>query len=503
MEMEVAMRSSWCSKFWIGAIVFLLSIDDVSGQVPFNMAIPDTFKASFGFDILCEDSSFLVSSYVDPDGINEFVQRISKHRMDGSIEWQVIIANAATKSFVSTHDNNIIKNKAGYIVLGNAKDSIYYFNPTLAFLDHQGNLEGMINLTDSIGSKPILWTSVIKDDSTIILGCTRDLGTLSSIRPQFIEISHSGLVMNNHISFTTGYRALVSMVYRQGKLFVCGYRGESSGSDKDAWVAVYDTQYNLLFETALGDPEIFNSSESIVATPDGGFMVSYVADSVAYTGSYHSYFVKYDSGYQEEWRKQLPLSGTCIIRDLTLLNDSMLIFGGNYDHPNNIQSGIIGKLDLSGNYSWIRSYKLNAGTLDEWVKVGKELPNGNLVFTGYTWPKVSVSYSDTWLFMTDANGCIVPSECDSIPLGVETEPPVNSSLTLFPNPAGAYLHLSLTASELPATYTLYNMTGRMEASGQIESVLQTVNTGHLASGLYVVVVEQDGRRIAAGKFVKQ
>lgn len=500
------MKSSWCSKIWIGAFAFLLSIDDVSGQVPFNMAIPDTFKASFGFDILCEDSSFVVSSYVDPDGINEFVQRISRHRMDGSIEWQVVIANAATNSFGGPHNNNLIKTNSGYIVLGNPKDSTYYFNPSLAYLDHQGNLEGMINLTDSIGSKPILWTSVIKNDSTIILGCTRDLGTQSSIRPQFIEISHVGQVIVNHISFTTGYRALVSMDYHVGRIFICGYRGEASGSDKDAWVAVYDTQYNLLFETALGDPEIFNSSQSIVATPDGGFMVTYTADSVAYTGSYHSYFVKYDSGYQEEWRKQLPLAGTSIIRDLTLLRDSTVLFGGEYDdYPNHPSSGYIGKIELSGNFRWIRIHKQHDTTIFERVRVAKELPSGHLVFTGNTFPDhpSNIITSDTWLFMTDANGCIVPSACDSIPLGLETETTSISPLTLYPNPAGNYVYLSLPTTVLPATYTIYNMTGRLEASGQVESVMQSVNTGHLASGLYVVVVKQDGRRIATGKFVKQ
>lgn len=500
------MKSSWCSNFWVGAIVFLLSVDNVSGQVPFNMAISDTFFNSFGFDILCEDTSLLVSALIDPDGANELIQRVTKHNFDGTIEWQVILANNALRSFGNTHDNNIIKTETAYIIIGNAIDTTYYSNPTLAILNAQGTELKQINLTDTLGTKPFIMSSAVKQDRNIILAGIHQQGATQAARPQFIEIDTSGSVLNSYTHFTSTYRIPVSVDYRQGKLFICGYRGESSGSDKDAWVAVYNTQYNLLFENSLGNPEIFNSSESIVATPDGGFMVSYTADSVAYTGSYHSYFVKYDSGYQEEWRRQLPLSGTSIIRDLTLLRDSTVLFGGEYDdYPNHPSSGYIGKIDLSGNFRWIRIHKQHDTTIFERVRVAKELPSGNLVFTGNTFPDhpSNIITSDTWLFMTDANGCIVPSECDSIPLGMDREPAVSSLLTLFPNPAGAYLHLSLLASELPATYTLYNMTGRMEASGQIESVLQTVNTGHLASGLYVVVVEQDGRRLATGKFEKQ
>lgn len=505
MEMEVAMRSSWCSKPLFGFLFLICGISAI-GQQPFNIAIPDTFYSSWGFDILVEDSAIVLTSRVDPNGVDEFIQRITKHDLDGSIKWTSLLMNKTVKSFGIPHDNNIIKTPSGYLIISNAKDTTYYFNPTLAFLDIVGTELRQINLTDTLGTKPFIMSSVVKPDGNIILVCIHQQGATQAARPQFIEIDTSGSVLNSYTHFTSTYRIPVSMDYHEGKLFVCGYRGEASGSDKDAWVAVYDTQYNLLFETSLGDPEIFNSSESIVATPDGGFMVSYVADSLAYTGSYHSYFVKYDSSYQEEWRRQLPLSGTSIIRDLTLLRDSTVLFGGEYDdYPNHPSVGYIGKIDLSAKIMWIRLHTLDPTTLYEIIKVGKELPSGHLVFTGYTFPDhpSNIITSDTWLFMTDANGCIVPSKCDSIPLGVEREMSVHSSLTLFPNPAGAYLHLSLPASELPATYTLYNMTGRMEASGQIESVLQTVNTGHLASGLYVVVVEQEGRRIATGKFVKQ
>lgn len=501
------MRSLWCNSFWIG-ILLLIGGKNAIGQVPFNVSIPDTFYNSFGFDILCEDSSLLVSSLLDPDGVNEHVQRVSKHKLDGSIEWQLILSNYELASFGNTHDNNIIKIGAGYIIIGNAIDTTYYFNPTLAFLSDNGSELKQINLTDTLGTKPFIMSSVVKLNGNIVLVGIHQQGATQAARPQFIEIDTSGSVLNSYTHFTSTYRIPVSVDYRQGKLFVCGYRGEASGSDKDAWVAVYDTQYNLLFETSLGDPEIFNSSQSIVATPDGGFMATYTADSVAYTGSYQSYFVKYDSSYQEEWHRQLPLGGRCIVRDITLLNDGSILFGGDFRDstkaPYRVR-GLIGKLNMNGTFEWMRSYQQSPTTLREYVKVGNELPSGHLVFTGYTFPDhpSNIITSDTWLFMTDANGCIVPSACDSIPLGMEREPAESSPLTLFPNPAGAYLHLSLPASELPATYTIYNVTGSIVASGKVESVLHRVDTGHLSSGLFVVAVEQDGRRLATGKFEKQ
>lgn len=498
------MRSLWCNSFWVGIILFA-GLYGAQGQVPFNIAIPDTFEASFGFDILCEDSALLISSFVDPDGTSEFVQRISKHMLDGTIVWQTIIANNATKSYSNTHCNNLIRTDNGYIILGNAKDSTYYFNPTLAFLDEEGKVQKMINLTDSLGSKPIIWTSSIKNDSVIILGCTRSSGSLGSTRPFFIEITYTGRVLNTQNLPFNSYRALVSMYFLDGKIFICGYRGETSGTEKDAWAAVLDTQYNILFETSLGEPNIFNSSESIVATPDGGFMVEYVADSTNYTGSWHSYFVKYDTAFQQEWIRKLPLSGRSLVRDISLLRDGSILFGGDFqDSINDPIKGLIGKINLQGEFQWMHAYQQNPTTRREYVKVAKELPSGHLIFTGYTFPDdpSGIITPDTWLFLTDSNGCIVPSECESLPLGVKTGMPAVGPLTLYPNPAGEFVHLSLPANELPDTYTVYNMTGTRVASGNVQSVFHTVDIKNLTHGLYLLVIHQDGNLLATGKFVK-
>ena len=110
------MKSLWCNSFWLGILLFI-SGNGVLGQVPFNIAISDTFFNSFGFDILFDDSALVVSSAVDPDFINETFQRISKHELDGTIEWQTIITNNILSSFGSVHDNNLIRTNSGYMIM--------------------------------------------------------------------------------------------------------------------------------------------------------------------------------------------------------------------------------------------------------------------------------------------------------------------------------------------------------------------------------------------------
>ena len=348
-------------------------------------------------------------------------------------------------------------------------------------------------------------SSAMKKDDTVILGCIHSQGATQAARPQFIEIDHTGRVIRSQTVFTSTYRVPVSMDYCKGRLFVCGYRGEATGSNKDAWVAVLDAQYSVIFETPLGDPNIFNSSESIVATPDGGFVVEYVADSTNYNDSWCTYFVKYDSTFQQDWTRKLPLSGRSLVRDISLLSDNAILFGGDFqDSINDPIKGLIGKIDLQGEFQWMHAYQQNPTTRREYVKVAKELPSGHLVFTGYTFPDdpSHIITSDTWLFLTDSNGCIIPSECESIPLGMEAETSSISPLTLYPNPAGDFVYLSLSADESPARYEVYSITGQLVVAGEVASVLQDINTQKLVSGLYVVRVYQKGKLVGIEKFSK-
>jgi sugar lactone lactonase YvrE len=69
----------------------------------------------------------------------------------------------------------------------------------------------------------------------------------------------------------------------------------------------------------------------------------------------------------------------------------------------------------------------------------------------------------------------------------------NKPLTIYPNPTTCTLHIDNLKA--PATYTLYDITGRVVASSRLTTGQNEINTTHLSSGIYLLhLLHNDGTR---------
>lgn len=85
------------------------------------------------------------------------------------------------------------------------------------------------------------------------------------------------------------------------------------------------------------------------------------------------------------------------------------------------------------------------------------------------------------------------------------KPDAATVITVYPNPAGAVLHISLgKIRHMPVIYNLYDMTGRVALSGRITKDRHSLAVGHLPRGMYVLRLHDDnGTEIKKEKIVLQ
>lgn len=76
-----------------------------------------------------------------------------------------------------------------------------------------------------------------------------------------------------------------------------------------------------------------------------------------------------------------------------------------------------------------------------------------------------------------------------------------SMVGLYPNPVGEWMKIDIPAEFLEADYTIYSVTGHLVMKGKLTS--QTIETGLLTKGLYLLLVNSDGKALLVKRFVKE
>jgi len=78
-----------------------------------------------------------------------------------------------------------------------------------------------------------------------------------------------------------------------------------------------------------------------------------------------------------------------------------------------------------------------------------------------------------------------------------------SGIYLFPNPVRDELTLEIKENLQNLTYRIFDMNGRLIATGRALSPQTVINMQHYQSGTYILTVEQNGQRIQSFQIVKQ
>ena len=179
--------------------------------------------------------------------------------------------------------------------------------------------------------------------------------------------------------------------------------------------------------------------------------------------------------------------------------------------------------DVAAGYIGYRSEGLTDTTYDwceaPWYPNQFMVIGGSPVGGSYAGPGIvnGVIYRDSisriWGFdstlrlsyiFTDTNGCsasasasgtIIFDWCEGI---TEVN---NTLLNIYPNPAAESVNISVDGSMQGARIQITDATGRCVSSLTVESTILTVNTGHLANGLYILQLNNTAGQSAVRKLI--
>jgi hypothetical protein len=209
---------------------------------------------------------------------------------------------------------------------------------------------------------------------------------------------------------------------------VVGYHGNSGW---DVWIVKLDASGNLLWEKTLGgsaDDEINISTNSIVQTVDGGFVVAAFSNSNDgdVLGSNHggndAWIIKLNSNGDIIWQKTYGGTLNETANSIVRTTDGNYMVSATASSTNGDLSGQINhggndcwlfKINDNGDFLWQKTY---GGSQNEGAADVRSTSDGGYVFSSVTTSNDgdisgNHGYADTWVVKIDLNGNIKWQKC--------------------------------------------------------------------------------------------
>jgi hypothetical protein len=169
------------------------------------------------------------------------------------------------------------------------------------------------------------------------------------------------------------------------------------------------------------------------------------------------------------------------------------------------QVGLLTRFDSIGNLVWDKWYKhldhLKPGNeipdrFEGRFNKAIEMPDGRIAVTGVILGSLEQGLSNTWVMVLDSMGCLEPGCADGEQLlgGISSSDPISTPtgiMRLAPNPANAEVTV-WSGYEMPdpqGRLRVYDMRGQLVLEQVGIQPMQTLSTGHLVPGLYIVALE--------------
>lgn len=241
-----------------------------------------------------------------------------------------------------------------------------------------------------------------------------------------------------------------------------------------------------------------------VARAFGGYIT--VQKILTTTPEYYPHRIrKYDKNWNVQWTTIVDDRGDdSELSKLVFLPDgSVWIVGWAYTSTQ--QYAQVLKLDSSGTIVWHRRYFSKDVTgSSPLINYANYYPGPNAVYAVGTVTGPGQNNSDSWLVRFDSMGCLVPG-CDTLYNSTAPMPFQPATLHLYPNPGTTQLTIDLPPDWITtATHLqLRNLRGQIVHHQATQGNLrQTVATGHLPAGLYLVEVWSSDGMLGREKWVK-
>jgi len=253
-----------------------------------------------------------------------------------------------------------------------------------------GNSDTMYSYLYGGNSDDKFRTAIITDDAHILIGGeTQSYGADNFYDYDLWMLkldSNLNLIWNKQFSvpdtqILIGYASGRKLI--NGGIVIPGYAHHFTNPPTKFRLSAIDANgVQLLSKTIL--PNLSGEFLGACGTSDGGYMAAGLLFNVVQNNNLSPIIVKTDSAGNTDWYHVLPYSG-----DLHEADDVMATFDGNYVYSwANVvwQSGAkkvwiphLTKIDIYGNEIWTKDY----GYSFDMLRRIKELPNGNIMVTGW------------------------------------------------------------------------------------------------------------------------
>jgi hypothetical protein len=227
--------------------------------------------------------------------------------------------------------------------------------------------------------------------------------------------AEGNLVWLKQLGTASDEESLGLAVDNSGSVYLSGYtkgilEGVNPGG-KDAWVAKYDTDGNQVWLNQFGT-DSDDASTAIGVDGDGNVYLTGTTEGtlgVSNFGSRDSWVAKYDpSNGTQVWIKQLGSSGLDDAKDITVGTDGLYLGGSTNGNLGGRQVGNwdawLVKYDLDGKQLW--KQQIGTEDYDDGYGIGLD-GDGNILITGRTldnFAGTSIGLDDAWLAEFDADG---------------------------------------------------------------------------------------------------
>lgn len=302
-----------------------------------------------------------------------------------------------------------------------------------------------------------------------------------------------------------------------------------AGGRSNSWVSSYyvwqaqlnkrDTAGNPVWTWHSSPSQDIISATDVVRTADGGYLYCGAKGEEFVNGFTHTmlwkgWIEKLDANRVSQWSKTIGnlYSGETstqqhVIRKLP--NGDFVVTGALIDSvsPNWIERyASLMRLAPDGTTKWHRRYSIPGDTFRYFINDMKPTPDGGFVLVGestdHRWPYEFPSQR-AWIVKVDSNGCASNNDPQCWPTAVESIPPREDAVLVYPNPATSVLTVRY-ASKAGQAATLYitDLTGRKVLQSELKRDETPLGISHLQPGLYLWRITGGGPEKAHGKFVK-
>ena len=189
--------------------------------------------------------------------------------------------------------------------------------------------------------------SIAEDDSGVYVACMAQKSQIVSADAFIRKYTHDGNLEWNKIYHTQDDDIFSDIKLYDSGIYVCGNRENTSMNIHDAFVAKYDVNGNLIWNTTWGG-NVSDNVYSMAVDDSGVYLLGYTGNFTA--GIFYSLLLKYDLDGNYQWNKTWGPDAYQLGGALTIDSSAVYAVG------DNAFSVFILKYDKNGNVIWNRTW---------------------------------------------------------------------------------------------------------------------------------------------------